>query len=118
MAVVSRRLSLVKTAENTAPTQLRLRNFLSSEKGRTMLKGHGFRRAFLATPQRVNEAHADYGVNLHPLGRKGLFKPAGSIEVTQSGLLVKHNGERNAELDKLGVAIAGKLHLAVKYAVV
>lgn len=113
MAAV-RHLRLVASHE---ATQTKLREFLASKKGSTMLSGHGFRRVFIATPQRVNEALADYPINLHPLGVKGLMRPAGSVEVTSSGLTVRHNRERNGELTKLGNAIGHALNIEVDHRV-
>lgn len=115
MAAISRKLRVVTSH---GATQFGLRNFLASEKGRTMAKAHGFRRAFIATPQRVNEALADYPINLHPIGRSGLFKPAGSVEITPNGLLVKHNGKRNEELTRLGTAIGRELRIVANHEVV
>ncbi|MDP3742640.1 MAG: hypothetical protein Q8R15_04970 [Candidatus Micrarchaeota archaeon] len=118
MAAVSRaterRLRLVTSAE---ATQIELRNFLASEKGKLMVKSHGFRRAFIATPRRVNEALADYEINLHQLGRKGLLKPTGSIEITPGALLVRHYKKMNPELTSLGEAIAIELRLNPRHQV-
>ncbi len=65
-----------------------LEQFLSSKTGRTMLSGRSLRRAFFATPQRVNEKLAGYAIDIHEVGLKGLAKRIGSLRVTKGELMV------------------------------